>query len=307
VILPVVHVADPAGAAPSIADVGTITLPEMPAPLPFTVQALGGSASGGTEPMVDAQVSLTTVLADDPGLRVIYRVTGTVDAEGDVLLALVPGSTDTPRAYLLDVLPGPESPHAQRWSQPLEVRQASGSLDLPVAPLRVLVTGTLLDENGVPAQGVAVRTRPTDEVQAVITAEPAIRQNEVRWPETQTGPDGRFSLWLDASVLGIPTGYVVSFEPPSGSLLPRTTLLDVFPHPDAAGRHRLGEVSLPEAAYVRGTPEDADGAPVPGMIVRVYERVMKSCATGPCQPPALLRATGTAADDGRVRLVLPRL
>lgn len=308
VVLPVVHVDDPVDATPVVTELGEISLPPLSAPQPYAVHAAGTAPGGGTHALGDATVTMTTVLVDTPDRRVIYRASGVVDAEGDAQLLLVPGTANQARAYLVDVAPAPGSPNAQRWAVPVDIGPPTRTIELPVAPLRVLVAGSLLDENLTPAAGVTLRATPTDEVALELIAEPTLRQTEVRWPETQTDREGHFALWLDLDVAEIPMGYVLSFEPPVGSLLPRFTLTDFFPLPDATGGDPLGQVTLPEAAYARGVPTDPRGAPVPGATLRVYERVVpvKPCTVS-CQPRAILRSQATVDESGTVRLVLPRL
>ena len=92
-----------------------------------------------------------------------------------------------------------------------------------------------------------------------------------------------------------------------------------MPAPDLTGGHDLGDLWLPDPAYVRGTlyttTDESANQPVGGAQIRLYQEMEDAaqCALvtpAPpvdCQVPAILRAQATADDDGHVRLVLPRL
>jgi hypothetical protein len=309
VVLPVVHVADPTSAAPVVASVGTIRLPLAPAAVPYVMQVAGAAPGGGTEALRDATVTLTTVILDSDDLVVTYQSTAVVDSEGDAALTLVPGTTIVPRDYLIDVVPPGDSEHQQIYARPISVGAPGSELTVDDVPMRILVTGVLLDENGLPASGVAVTSLPTAAVADELAVDPVVPLARLVWPETVTDDRGRFALWLDQHLGEVTVGYELTFEPPVDSLLPRFTLDDLYPLADAAGRNDLAEVSLPAAAYAHGTIIDQDGVGVPGATIRVYLRAgtAEPCAVKPCLSTAILLGQDVAGEEGTTRLALPRL
>jgi hypothetical protein len=75
----------------------------------------------------------------------------------------------------------------------------------------------------------------------------------------------------------------------------------------------LGEVTLPDAAYVHGRITGPDGEPVENAELKLYlvstELVLCSevaHAPASCPIPALLQGRNTSDSKGTVRLALPR-
>jgi hypothetical protein len=306
-----VHVDDPIGAVPVEHVLPDVVLPSYPAPLDYELPIKGVAPEGGLEPVLGATVQLATVLAAGPGFSVIYRASGQVDPEGMAQVRLVPGTIAGNRIYLVDVIPLPDAEHAQVWGLEVPVGPAPGVLagGEPL-PARVLLTGAIYDHMGVPTEGVRVRLEPSPRFTYDLRATRMDVAN-ARWPETLTAEDGRFSLWVDPTILDTPASYSLLLEPPADSLLPYWSLDDVGILADDTGSLSLGEIWLPDAAYGRGTVRGPDGAVVPGASVFVYEIIDPILCTnlideGECRVPAPLRAFTTADEDGEVRLILPR-
>jgi hypothetical protein len=306
-----VHVDDPVDTQPVDLALPDLMLPSYPAPVAFDLPVFGTAPEGGTEFAIGATVTLSTVLVDQGNVRIVYRATAQIDSEGTASLMLVPGTLGQNRQYTLDVVPLPESDLSQVWGTTIEVGPSAGVLSGgPPLPLRALLTGQILDHLGVPAEGVKVRLSPSIKFIHDL-AGTTVNLTDARWPETTTAADGRFSLWVDQSILGHVAAYSLQLEPPADSLLPYWSLEDIGVLTAASGSLDLGELTLPDAAYGRATVKDAGGMPVPGARVSVYEiadnTVCQMFANDPtCVAPAPLRAFGTAGDDGMLRIVLPR-
>jgi hypothetical protein len=304
-----VTVDDPVGQTSVELTLADTVLPAFPPPADFEMPVIGTAPEGGQEVVVGATVRLTTTLVESPSQSVTFRALAQVGPDGRATFKLIPGLPGAPRSYLLDVIPLPDAPYAQVWSESLAVG-SDGELALP-APLarRVVLTGQVLDEIGVPAGGVLVRLVPSPTFVFALADTP-LDLTTARWPETITGADGRFSMWIDQNILDTQAAYTLHFEPTPDSLLPFMTVADVGALPDDTGTVDLAELWLPNPAYGRGTVRDPLGQPVAFATVFVYEPIDQSVAcakaTGECRVPAPLRALAQTDEQGGFRLILPR-
>lgn len=306
-----VHVDDPPGDITVTADIGDVVLPSFAAPTDFVLPVFGQSSAGGDEPATGAVVSFRSQILSEGDLTVEYRAEGVVDGNGLATVKLIPGGLQQNRLYTVNVLPLPDSEHAARWGDAVEVGLMGGVLAM-LAPLpqRIYVSGQVLDHEGQPAPNVRVLPIPAPAFTFGLDAAARDAVAALRWPETLTDADGVFAIHLDPAILGVDAVYDFELEPPEMSLLPRWTVSAVdLGGADAA--RSMGEIVLPDASLAWGTVLGPDGEPVPLAQVRVYETFDDStvCAAIPqesgCQAPARLRALAQADEAGAVRLVLP--
>jgi hypothetical protein len=114
-----------------------------------------------------------------------------------------------------------------------------------------------------------------------------------------TASDGSFTLPLD------PGRYQIDYDPPAGSSVPRMTEFDVEIGKDDVER----EVQLPQARVLEGDVIAADGTPLAGAFVRLYEPRCSAAdnnCTGPSRLSPWLRGTAQTDAKGRFRAVVPR-
>jgi hypothetical protein len=306
ILLKQVHIDD----ATAEKNLGDIVLPTYPAITPYWVPVSGQAPEGGLEPAVGARITLRTVLFEDVTRVITYEAQGAADEDGLAEVPLIPATAGQNRMYSYDVAPVANTPHRSIWGQTLEVGPTGGVLASgAILGPRVLLSGQVLDSLGLPLASVNVQVVPSVRLVAELELK-SFDLSTVQFPSTASAGDGRFSVWVDPEILSIQAGYLVDFDPPADSLQPRWTLSDETRILGGDGQSQtLGEIWLPDPAYVRGTLTTAANEPVPGAEVRLYEVVndLTACPdANPCQPPALLRAQGTTSEKGGVRLVLPR-
>jgi hypothetical protein len=269
---------------------------------------------GGLEPAVGARISLRTVLFEDDNRVVFYEAHGAADERGLAQVPLIPAAAGDNRLYRYDVAPVANTPHRSIWGEMLAVGPAGGVLAQGATlGARVLMSGQLRDSLGIALPDVGVQAAPSVRfTYELLGASSPFDVSTVAFPSTTTSKDGRFSLWVDPEVVGVQAGYVLEFVPPADSLQPLwTSTGETRVAPDPSGGQVLGDIWLPDPAYVRGTLATPTSEPVPGAEIRLYEVIDDdvACATANapvCQAPAILRAQGTTNDQGGVRLVLPR-
>jgi hypothetical protein len=295
---------------------GNLALPSFPAPATFQIPVQGEAPEGGLEAAVGASISLRTVLFEDDQRAVIYEAQGAADDKGFAKVALIPAAAGGNRLYSYDVAAVVNTPHRSIWGQVLAVGPAGGVLAKGATlGARVLLSGQLRDAVGNALEGVSVEALPSLRLAYELrTANKPFDVSTVAFPSSTTAQDGRFSLWVDPEVVDVQAGYLLAFVPPAGSLEPLwSSAAETLVAPDASGGQVLGEIWLPDPAYVRGTLTSPASDPVAGATLRLYEipaDLASVCASVPsadCRPPAILRAQGTSDDRGGLRLVLPRI
>jgi hypothetical protein len=293
---------------------GDIALPSFPAPTTYQIPVQGEAPEGGLEAAVGARISLRTVLFEDDSRVVYYEAEGAADERGLAQVALIPAAAGDNRIYRYDVAPVANTPHRSIWGEMLAVGPAGGVLAQGATlGARVLMSGQLLDSLGVALPDVGVQVAPSVRfTYELLAATTPFDVSTVAFPSTTTSKDGRFSLWVDPEVVGVQAGYVLEFVPPADSLQPLwTSTGETRVAPDPSGGQVLGDIWLPDPAYVRGTLATPTSDPVPGAEIRLYEVIDDATACAKvspkvCQAPAILRAQGTSNEQGGVRLVLPR-
>jgi hypothetical protein len=292
---------------------GDIALPAFPAATTYQVPVQGEAPEGGLEPAVGARISLRTVLFEDDARVVFYQAQGAADDHGLAQVPLIPAAAGENRIYRYDVAPVANTPHRSIWGEMLAVGPAGGVLAQGATlGARVLLSGQLRDSLGIALPDVGVQVQPSVRfTYELLAATTPFDVSTVAFPSTTTSKDGRFSIWVDPEVVSVQAGYVLEFVPPADSLQPLwTSSGETRVAPDPSGGQGLGDIWLPDPAYVRGTVATSGRDPVPGAEIRLYEAGddATACAEAQikCVAPAILRAQGTTNDQGGVRLVLPR-
>jgi hypothetical protein len=143
--------------------------------------------------------------------------------------------------------------------------------------------------------------------QAFVSAIPAA--TAVTAPRT-----GEFLLWVDASVAGVAAQYDLTIEPPITSLAPTYVKTGVaFTLDPTIDTVDLGELRIPDAAYLHGRLLDPGGLLLDGAELKLYlvETQLSLCSEvdhepSTCPIPAQLQGRGTSDEDGAIRVVLPR-
>jgi len=296
------------GVSPSAVE---LRMPSFPGLVHVRMPVVYRETNGDQMPVPSARVQLETRLDDvlDPLRTATFTVTGLTDGAGWFEADLIPGS-DVSRAYTARIVPPAESIAASSTPEsPITVGTSGGVLQTVELTQRSTLTGTIADAAGEPVDGETVTAVPAltfmwslDE-----TAEDVLRDRTTA--TTLSHPDGSFTLWVDPALLGLPITYDLQVEPPELSDVPRWVFSGIL----GSTSQDIGVVQLPDAAHVRGSVFDPQGAPLPGAIVRIYEIPPENSgpcvaenAPSDCQTPAILRASGTADEAGIVRLVLPR-
>jgi hypothetical protein len=270
---------------------------------------------GEIAPVSGARVIIASSYAQTSG-SMRLTVEGTTSDDGVVHLKLL-DLTQLVQGYKLSIIPPPSSKAAALFEKPYTL-QTTTSQRLET---RLAVTGTVLSADGQPLKGVSVTARPSVRflwsldapAQAFLGAIPAA---------TMVTPDtGEFVLFVDHALTtsGGPATtvwghYDLSFEPSMKARAPSWTWTNVeLPRDDAQSTLALGDVRLPDAAYVRGLVFDDENARVEGAEVKIYqvqtdEALCQETRFEPpsCPIPPLLLGRGTSDDDGVARLTLPR-
>jgi hypothetical protein len=304
----VVELSPPAGAAePRLVsnpftltadvDLGSLRLPAFSQPNVFrlVVRALGDSKV----PIAGAIVSARTQLADDASGVTTFQRQGTTNDQGEVDLALLPGSTSALRSYDIAVFPPTDSPYAT-FCKPLPIQLGSGgTIQMPAIVMagglrrRTLVGRTVHSSDDTPAAGVMVlvtRTATDEDI-------PCSADILTRTPTATTDASGSLSLYLD------PGSYRFDYTPPAGAPWPpfseELTLMAT-----TTTTSTMDSKAFPAAAAADGFVRDAMGQPLPGAAVRLYEK--PACATPACMaapPPPALRAAARTDAAGHFRAI----
>ncbi|MBI4508329.1 MAG: hypothetical protein HY698_01755 [Deltaproteobacteria bacterium] len=298
-----------------VLDLGELRMPSYPAPVTVDVDLVGRSNSGGMQVVAGSFVTFRTILAESPDL-VFFDSTATASTSGHITLPLIPASALGSRKYAIDVQSPPGTPHESLWAHEIEVGPSGGILEPIVLPSRAYLTGRVLEFSGTPALGMTVGAHPSLLFEKLSVASPSDRSRlaSMAWPEASTDASGRFGIYLDRKLMGIPTSYDLELIPPAGSLLSRSSRdnISLESVQQANAAVDLGNVSLPDAAYSRGAVLDESGRAVPDAEVRVFVvpedgGICDTSSAPDCKQPVKMRALTRSDETGNVLLVLPRL
>jgi hypothetical protein len=287
-----------------------LRMPSYPATTRISLPVVSTDPSGGVSAVAHADVELTTTITDpvDGASQAVFTVSGQTDTRGFFEADVVAGGGTGARVHAAKIVPPPESSAASVLAHPVEVGDQGGVVATVALGRRSAITGVVLDASGAPVVGVSVSASPSlrflwslrDPVQATIRGRPA--------PTIFTANDGSFRLWVDPEADGVAARYDVTLQPPQYSGVPRDTVPDL----DAGANVSLGEVWMPDTAFVRGDVTSPYGWAIGDATVVFYEMVsdLTACiaqnAPTDCRPPPRILATGQSDSDGIVRLALPR-
>jgi len=292
--------------------VAELRIPAAGKPISVTLPVTGHSGAGVATPVAGATVDVTTELVDTshPLQTTTFEVTTSTDAHGNATLGLIPASGVALREYDVRINPAPTSEFASVYAKKIEVGTTGGVLGAIDLPHRVAITGSLVDADGVPAEGVTVTAQLSLRLGLTLDTQTQALLSSLQPPTTATKPDGSYFVWVDPDLAGTAASYDLECVPPAGSRSPRWTFHDVTLAKDK-DTTPMGTQGLPRGRHVRGRVVDEYGTAVSGSEVRLYEVVldpslcMASNLPSSCVLPAVLRSVDRSDDQGIVRLVLP--
>jgi hypothetical protein len=235
--------------------------------------------------------------------------------DGDVVLSVLDGSAIA-GSYRLSIMP----PASSNLGVVFDQRLLLGGAPDRRLPSRIALRGRILDRGGKPVPNVAVSARPSLRFLWTLEAQPqtfvaAIPTPTAVTPDTTSGDGaGVFVLWVDANVASVWGHYDVLIEPPMTARMPTFVKADIDVRDGmAADSVGLGDITVPDAAYIHGRITGANGQPVDGAELKLYvvSNAITLCsevahAPMSCPIPAELRSRNTSDSDGIVRLTLPR-
>jgi hypothetical protein len=265
---------------PANPDMGTIKLPTYQAPQQFTFGIYGQ----GHEPIANALVHMTTTLMPQLGGTTRFSQDAYSKGTGDTLLALIPGTANSPRPYDIAVIPPGGTKFATLCTNRMLI---TGGMPVSLGELvpRPILSGNLVDASGVPVPNASVTaTRDPGSARDCSTSGPST-------VSTTTDRSGVFTLALDSGT------YQIDYDPQPGSLAPRLTENNV-PVNGTATRF----VQLPSPNVVEGDVVDADQKPLRGATVRLFEP--RCTQISPCMSAPILRVETQADANGHFRAVV---
>jgi hypothetical protein len=129
-----------------------------------------------------------------------------------------------------------------------------------------------------------------------------------------TLPTGEFVVWVDANVAQVSGSYDLLIEPPATAQAPTYVKTEVETQGGTTTATVLvGEIALPDAAFVHGRVTGPDGDSVENAELKLYLpstelALCSEVAHAPmsCPIPAQLQGRNTSDAKGTVRLALPR-
>lgn len=287
-----------------------VTVPTtLGAPRTVTVQVTGVERNGMITQVSGALISVAGSSTKN-GVSFTVNDDQTTDDKGLATLHLLDGP-DLASTYRLSIMPPAGSSLGVMFDQKLANLTA---LNYRLGA-RITVSGRILDAFGDPLSNAQVTARPSlrflwtldTAPQAFVAAIPAA--TAVTSFET-----GEFVISVDANVATVWGHYDLLIEPPPMSRAPTFQLSEVeVPRDGTVNTVALGEIRLPEAAFIHGHITTAVGDSIDKAELKLYQMSTPSSvcaevahAPASCPIPALLGGRGTSDSDGRVRLTLPR-
>lgn len=276
-------------------------------PVRVVIGPVTGVDHGGTiSPVRGALVSVTGALT---GTATSFTVNDEhlTDENGKVTLNLVDGSGIF-GSYRLSIIP----PASSSLGAVFDQRLAPGA-ELRLTP-RMALRGTIVDYNHKPLNNVAVTARPSLRFLWMLDAAPQAFVAAIPPATAVTLPTGEFVVWVDANVAQVWGSYDLLIEPPTTAQAPTYVKAGVETQDgNTTDAVPLGEVALPDAAFVHGRVTGPDGEPVENAELKLYlaSTELALCSEVPhppmsCPIPAQLQARNTSDVKGTVRLALPR-
>jgi hypothetical protein len=306
-VAPTVHLAN---IDPGKSSARSVTVPNtLGSPRAITVQVTGLDQSGKITQVSGALVSVSGVstktltsftvsddeVTDGEGMATIQVLDG-VDLAGTYRMSITP-----PAGSSLGVL------FDQRLAitgQPITTRLGS----------RIALRGKVVDAHGVAVRNAAITARPSLRFLWTLDAAPQSFVAAVPAATSVTPDTGEFVVWVDANVAQVWGHYDLLIEPPPGVRAPTYVKTEFeLPRDNTLAAVSLSEITLPEAAFVRGRITAPNGEWLDKAELKLYQvaasdGLCAEVAHAPvsCPIPAQLRGRGTSDGDGIVRLTLPR-
>jgi hypothetical protein len=253
------------------------------------------SGTGGIFTMSDQKVT------DETGRAVLHLLNGAAIA-GSYRLAIIP-----PASSNLGVVFDQKVPSLAGMSSPVQ---------LPPVRLgaRVALGGRILDADGNPLADVVVTARPSLRFLWTLDAAPQAFVAAIPAATDVTPDGGAFVVQVDPSVPNVAESwgsYDLVIEPATSTRAPSYVV------PEVATRSldaiTVGDIRLPEPAFIHGRITGPDGNSVDGAELKLYRlstqlTLCSEVAHAPasCPIPAPVEARNTSDSEGTVRLILPR-
>jgi protocatechuate 3,4-dioxygenase beta subunit len=272
------------------------------------VVVTGFDRSGTIGLVRGAQVSVSGVLTSTLTSFTVNDVQVTNDL-GEVTLHVLDGASIV-GSYRMSITPPASSILGVVFDQKLSLAPAP---PVVLAP-RVALRGTIVDDNGKPLPNVAVTARPSLRFLWTLDAAPQAFVSAIPAATAVTLDTGEFVVWVDPSIAQAWGHYDLLIEPPTTAQAPTYIKSEVeIPRDGALASVTVGEIALPQAAFVHGTIAAPDQTPVENAELKLYAvstelALCSEVAHAPtsCPIPAQLQGRNTSDKNGTVRLALPR-
>jgi hypothetical protein len=286
-----------------------------PAPLELLVKGL--SDGGAVVPVPGARVIVVGSYSAGIGTtaHTDFENDATTGSDGVAHLQILNGSALAP-SYVVHVIPPSGSNLASlgvAYATPLADTLTTNGSELRL-PGRTKISGVVVDREGAPIGNVSITAVPSLRFQWSLDPAPLAFLASIPPATTASSDDGHFVLYVDPLVADTWADYDLTFEPPVSSGEPRWTVADVeIPRLMNDTNLGLGNVAIPDAAFVHGRITDAGGNPVGSGTLSIYQLVtnLSLCgevahAPATCAIPARLLGHGVSDASGTVELTLPR-
>ncbi|MGM0598158.1 MAG: hypothetical protein ACQES9_14085, partial [Myxococcota bacterium] len=275
-------------------DTGKLHLPALPGPIMFGTTIYGRDHSGSVQAVSGASVSFTTEVGGGSKDDGVFGVKGTTDANGEVMVEVIPGDNEQGRIYEVEVTTPKDSPFSS-INKDIEVGFLSGFGESIELENRISFAGQVTDPSGNPLAGITVEALfSNDEELNPVASLDSIYQNS-----EQTDSQGWFSMLLDPGYYdffvqffntGFWANYLFQNQLISGDEVANTFVF-----------------TAPDAGLVRFVVEDEQGNPVPEIMLKSYQVSEQCPLTGDCAYPSRLLSSGKTNSKGEITLIVPIL
>jgi hypothetical protein len=277
------------------------------APIKVVVGPITGVDRGGMiSPVRGALVSVAGALISTSSSSFTVGDEHLTDENGKVTLNLVDGG-GLLGSYRLAIIPPASSSLSAVFDQKLVP-----ATELRLGP-RVALHGTIVDSDHKPLNNVAVTARPSLRFLWSLDTVPQAFLAAIPPSTAVTLETGDFVVWVDAAVAQVWGNYDLSIEPPATAQAPTYVKAGVDARSGGGDAVQVGEIALPDAAFVHGRITGPDGDSVENAELKLYlvstELLLCDQVAHPpssCPIPALLEGRNTSDAKGTVRLALPR-
>lgn len=270
----------------AVQNLGSLQLPAFLLPQVYTWRVKG---KDGT-PVAGAKVKAYLAFDKLPHSKgfdscsAYYRRTAITDASGKVSMMLLPGTKAKNQGYEVTVTSPPSSRFASRLVSSMEVGSGGGVLADMVLAKRYLLSGTVVDQDGVPVKSASIVAEGIKSLVGTSRVQPATTS-------ASSDAQGIFTLYADSG------NYNLNIRPPQGAAMPSFVMRN---------KSVTGDVSnllfkIPTGFVLTGSVQLAGGKPLASAKVEVYEQVYDSDKT----LVATQRASRITSQDGTFHMVLP--